>query len=240
MRSRTMAISIACHVAAGLGGALLVAHDPVPRSPAPPTTIELVDAPSALPTPASAEASTGGGARAGFADRSAARVVSRSRNRTRMARGEANSDDGDPRGALRFEARDGDVNVDAGDGEGNGRGAGIGGGHGRGIGLGDGARIADAQIALVLPPAPAASKARSAKLVYPVRERDADDAELFVARVTVDADGFVVGARLVRGFGGPRDALAADLIWKFRYAPALDDDGRPIRSMFDQRFLVGR
>ncbi|MGE0399385.1 MAG: hypothetical protein AB7T06_21915, partial [Kofleriaceae bacterium] len=109
-----------------------------------------------------------------------------------------------------------------------------------GIGLGDGARITAETIALVTPPPPAASKARTARLVYPVREREVDDSELFVARVTIDDEGFVVGAKLVRGFGGPRDAQAADLIWKFRYAPALDDEGRPIRSTFDQRFLVGR
>jgi hypothetical protein len=77
-------------------------------------------------------------------------------------------------------------------------------------------------------------------LIYPSRERDADDAELFIARVIIDTDGFVAGARIVRGFGGPRDDMAADLIWKFRYAPALDDDGHPIRSTLDQRFLVGR
>jgi len=63
---------------------------------------------------------------------------------------------------------------------------------------------------------------------------------MFVARIVVDNDGYVVGAHLVRGFGGPRDAEAANLIWRFRYDPALDDDGHPIRSTFDQRFLVNR
>lgn len=148
--------------------------------------------------------------------------------------------DGDPRGELRFEAQGGEVGIDAGAVGDDGRRMGRGGGRGIGIGLGDGARVTNDNIALVTPPAPPASKARGATLVYPVREREVDDSELFIARVTIDEEGFVVGARLVRGFGGPRDATAADLIWKFRYAPALDDDGRPIGSTFDQRFLVGR
>ena len=55
----------------------------------------------------------------------------------------------------------------------------------------------------------------------------------------VDDDGFVAGAKIVRGFGGRRDVVASQMIWHFRYAPALDDAGRPIRSTLDQRFLVG-
>lgn len=57
-------------------------------------------------------------------------------------------------------------------------------------------------------------------------------------RVTVDADGFVAGATLVRGFGGRRDEVASAQIWRFRYDPARDDDGRPVRSVLEQRFLV--
>ncbi|MEO8704631.1 MAG: hypothetical protein ABI867_31540, partial [Kofleriaceae bacterium] len=81
---------------------------------------------------------------------------------------------------------------------------------------------------------------RPARLIFPSRERDAEDGTLFIARVIIDSDGYVVGAKLVRGFGGPRDTEASDLIWRFRYAPALDDDGHPIRSTLDQRFLVNR
>ena len=33
--------------------------------------------------------------------------------------------------------------------------------------------------------------------------------------------------------------LASQMIWRFRYAPALDAEGRPIRATLDQRFLVG-
>ena len=38
---------------------------------------------------------------------------------------------------------------------------------------------------------------------------------------------------------GPRADAAASLIFKFRYLPALDDDGHPIRATIEQSFLVG-
>lgn len=124
--------------------------------------------------------------------------------------------------------------------EGTGGGFGrLGGGRGHGFGLGAGGSRAP------VPPPPGApraeqvaSKARPPRLVYPKRNRDVEDGETFVARVTIDEDGYVVGAKLVRGFGGRRDDEAAGLIFKFRYAPALDDAGRPIRSTLDQNFLV--
>lgn len=135
----------------------------------------------------------------------------------------------------------------SGDGQGGdgGEGTGIGGNRGAGIGFGDGGRIVLADQSFVLPPAPAAdvpppSKARPAKLIYPTRQRDLGADRLFVARITVDTDGYVVGAHLVRGSNGPRDDEAADLIFRFRYLPALDDAGRAIRSTFDQPFHVGR
>jgi hypothetical protein len=90
----------------------------------------------------------------------------------------------------------------------------------------------------VIAHAPRVSKARPARLVYPRRNREVGEGETFVARVTIDAEGYVVGARLVRGFGGRRDEEAASLIFKFRYAAALDEDGRPVRSTLDQNFLV--
>lgn len=65
-----------------------------------------------------------------------------------------------------------------------------------------------------------------------------EDGALFVMQVTVDAEGFVAGARLMRGFGGRRDEIASEQIWRFRYDPARDDDGRAIRSVIEQRFLV--
>ncbi|MBA2543363.1 MAG: hypothetical protein H0V17_27225 [Deltaproteobacteria bacterium] len=128
---------------------------------------------------------------------------------------------------------------DSGDGDGGGRGGGHGTGIGRGVGSGLG-HLASAGERLPAPPAaPRASKARPAKLIYPSRERQVDDGELFIARVTVDHEGYVVGAHLTKRLGGPKDDEAAGLIFRFRYAPALDEDGRPIKSQLDQQFLVG-
>ena len=127
------------------------------------------------------------------------------------------------------------------DGDG-GEGTGTGGNRGAGIGFGDGGKIVIAEQQIVLPP-PAekpVSKARPAKLIYPKRERDLGADALFIARITVDTDGYVVGAKLVRGRQGPRDDEAADLIFRFRYLPALDDDGRAIASTFEQPFHVNR
>ena len=163
-------------------------------------------------------------------------------------RGDLRADDLDTSGALRIDGQDRSPESVRSHGAGgfgfDGRGMGMGsGGHGQGtgIGFGDGGTIHPLEH-LRPPPAPRGdppSKARPARLIYPTRQRDVDDAELFVARVIVDDEGFVVGAKLVRGFGGRRDEVAAQLIWRFRYAPALDVDGRPIRSTLEQRFLVG-
>jgi hypothetical protein len=90
------------------------------------------------------------------------------------------------------------------------------------------------------PPAPPpVSKARPAKLIWPNRDADVEDESyLFVARVTVDAEGSVVGARMVTMRPGSRGERAANAIWTFRYAPALDDRGVPVRSTFEQTFQV--
>ena len=133
----------------------------------------------------------------------------------------------------------------SGAGLGFGLGAGLrfGQGSGAGLGFGDGLGASPS-----LPPPPPASplpveqppsKARPPKLIYPSRDRESAESETFVARLTIDPDGYVVGARLVHGLGGSRDELASQLVWRFRYAPALDDEGRAIRSTIDQRFLVG-
>jgi len=110
------------------------------------------------------------------------------------------------------------------------------GGLGRGVGPGHGAD--DGILTAPMPPPPAASKARPPKLIYPTRERDVGEGELFVARVTIDRDGYVVGARLIHGVGGHRDDRAEAQIFRFRYRPALDDDGRPTPATLDQPFLV--
>jgi hypothetical protein len=141
----------------------------------------------------------------------------------------------DALGSMAVESRD--AGGDGGDGgDGGGQGGGHGRGIGRGVGLGDG-RVVTEQPHVATPVAPKASKARPAKLIYPKREGDASEGKLFVARITVDAEGYVVGANLLKG-DGPYAGQAGGLIFRFRYLPALDDDGRPIRSTFDQQFLV--
>jgi len=126
-----------------------------------------------------------------------------------------------------------------GGGIGNGHGSGNGNGNGNGIGFGAGGGIRVASDVPAPPPPPAISKARPAKLVWPTRDEEVeDDTNLFVAKVTVDAEGFVVGAHMTRTQPGVKADRAADAIWTFRYAPALDDDGRPIRSTFEQPFQV--
>jgi hypothetical protein len=129
------------------------------------------------------------------------------------------------------------IGVDNGQGIGSGEGAG--GGHGRGIGFGEGGGIARST-AVPLPPAPPPpSRARPARLIHPSRDREVeDDDDLFVARVTVDTAGEVVAVHMVTSHPGVRGDQAASAIWTFRYAPALDDAGDPVRSTFEQPFQI--
>jgi hypothetical protein len=129
------------------------------------------------------------------------------------------------------------VDGNAGDGDGGGRGGGHGRGIGRGVGAGLGDRASVGEALPTVPAAPKASKARPAKLIYPTRERTASEGELYSARVIIDSEGYVVGAKLLHS-AGPKDADAANMIFRFRYAPALDDDGHPIKSTVEQPFLV--
>jgi hypothetical protein len=116
----------------------------------------------------------------------------------------------------------------------------VGRGPGRGIGFGAGGGIASGgEVAsLGVPPAPHASLARPPRLVYPTREAETDESILFVARLTIDSDGYVVGARIVRGHGMTLDDEAERAVWRFRFRPALDDDGRPVRATIEQSFMV--
>lgn len=223
--------SLAVHA---LVGALLLAIDRHPAPPAPhdPLTIEVVDPPPLLFAPANpvSTASSGGGA-------PASRVVATRASRVRPRWNPASPrSDADPRGAITFE-----TGGDPSGGGSTGDGAGGGRGRGAGIGFGDGGAIAPGPPPPPPPPAPPPpklSRARPARLIFPSRQRDVEDGVLFVMQVTVDSDGFVAGAHLLRGFGGRRDEVAAEQIWRFRYDPARDDDGRPIRSVVEQRFLV--
>jgi hypothetical protein len=82
------------------------------------------------------------------------------------------------------------------------------------------------------------SKARPARLVYPKRNREEDPARLFVAVLKIDADGYVVGAKLEQQPPGVAADRAMSAVWRFSYDPALDDAGKPIASTVEQHFMV--
>ena len=116
---------------------------------------------------------------------------------------------------------------------------GSGGGFGHGIGLGDGGGVERALPVPPPPPPPPPSRARAAHLVFPSRHDDVDDeARLFVAVITVDRDGSVVGVHFKKTHPGSRGERAESAIWTFRYQPALDAGGNPIPSTFEQEFQV--
>ncbi len=238
-RTAVLVGSIAVHVAAGIA-LLAVEHAAAEREERAQLAVELVDVTLVAPVP-SPPRDAGGGTGPARPARPAAqparpaaapRPAAATRRSARQASEPALTTSNEPSSASA--ATRGDA----------GSGGGRGGGHGHGIGLGDGGGI---EVPELPPPPPAAplpavvqvSRARPARLIYPSRNREVSDSELFIARVTVDDDGYVVGARIVRGFGDPRDDQASNLIWRFRYAPALDDAGRAIRSTLDQGFLVG-
>ena len=127
-------------------------------------------------------------------------------------------------------------NQSAGIGSGIGNGATSGGRVGAGAGRGRGR--AGAAVGVRSPPRPPRSKARPARLIYPVRDREERPGEVFVVRLTVNEKGYVVGVRLEQGVSRDRDEKALNAVWRFHYAPALDRGGRPIRSQVVQRFMV--
>jgi len=66
---------------------------------------------------------------------------------------------------------------------------------------------------LTPPPAPprrSAVEGAAPRLIYPTRQRDVEDAELFVARVIVDDEGFVAGASSCAARRPPRRGRRAD------------------------------
>jgi hypothetical protein len=197
----------------------LVSSHPESPPPREPIEISVIDAPPIVP-PTSAPASTAAPASGGHAAHA-----------SRHARTTPSAERASPWGdvTVSTEARDGD-----GDG-GNGIGTGIGTGTGLGTGTGIG-RDALRDIASL--PVPLPSRARPAKLLHPTRQTEVDAAELFAAIVTVDTDGDVVGARMTHSHPGSRGDTAASMIWQFRYSPALDDAGKPVRSTFEQTFAV--
>jgi len=244
-------------------GAVLFAVARHPSAPAgePHAVIEVIEAPAGLKTIdviAEPRSSGGPGAASGRRDASSVSpsaiapprtiaprtgsprtiVATRDATRPRSALDATSDAFEDPRGAISFDAGASQTGACAGASLPCADGAGRGKGTGNGIGFGDGGTVAPGLPPPAPPPAPKLSKARPARLVFPSRQREVDDGELYVMRVTVDADGFVSGATLVRGFGGGRDDIASAQIWRFRYDPARDDDGQPVRSVLEQRFLV--
>jgi outer membrane biosynthesis protein TonB len=123
----------------------------------------------------------------------------------------------------------------SGGGIGGGTGTGRGTGSGTGVGTGSGTRTGTGT---GLKPKPRVSRARPAKLRWPTRQREEVEDWVFVVMLTVDIDGDVVGAKLVKGHSFHENEKAMDAVWRFHYDPALDHDGRPIRSQVRQRFMI--
>ncbi len=153
-------------------------------------------------------------------------------------------------GAVEREARVGSDDGGSerkGNGSGSGSGSGSGDGDGDGSGTGDGRRAAlgaDVPVADRLPaaparpPPPAASRARPPRLIYPKRQRAESEGQVYVARLSIDHEGFVVGVRLTAGTRSRRAEAAQTSVWRFRYDPARDDAGRPIAAQIEQRFML--
>lgn len=249
VRGRAFVGSLAVHCAIALLIVLVLTGEPrgshsVPRSGAV-VAIEMVDAPATHAPGGSPRAQAGAPAAAPRQARTAAprpqgtpvppasTLVDTVETTMRIDEPADTAAGDDPAGAA-----DGDVTGDVmgtlagGSGEGGGRGS--------GVGLGDGAGIANvADVAsLPLPVPPRVSRARPPVLIWPTREGPNVESELYIARLQIDSDGLVAGVRLVRRFREPRDDRAEDAVWTFRYLPALDDDGHPVRATIEQPFML--
>jgi hypothetical protein len=123
------------------------------------------------------------------------------------------------------------------EGAGTGTGMGTGMGMGMGTGMDIGAGIAPPPRDVPATPPPP-SRRRAPRLIFPSRQTDAQSDRVFVAHITVDSDGSVVGVRMLSSHPGRAAQTAEDAVWTFRYAPALDDDGQPVRATVDQEFQV--
>ena len=177
--------------------------------------VEVTFVPSVEPGGSSGAAgsASSGGSSAPTAPARAASITAAPASRARAAPSRSRRLDPDPRGTITIddgrdleradsETDDGTSTSDAAATTGHatgrgtapgaavGTGTGTGRGTGTGIGFGDGGSIQRPQL-LVPPPAPRGdppSKARPARLIYPTRQRDVEDADLFVARVIIDDD----------------------------------------------------
>jgi len=258
-RRSALAGSLAVHGAIALVAAIIARAPSLDRSEPPRTVeIELIGPSPAPPSPQS-PANAGGAAPASAP---APRPTQRARSESpRRADGRAQplqtrsiAPPAARRSALADEVtmRIEPPSTDAGDPSGGrdggeldapgGRVGGLGAGMGRGVGFGAGRGDSDAAVAALAVPipdlVPRPSQAQPPYLIYPRRNRDVDERTLFVARLTIDTDGYVVGAQLLGGRGERGAERAANAVWRFRYRPALDAAGRPITVTIDQRFLV--
>lgn len=203
-------------------------HDPIaPVEPAPHVELTRVDviAPVTRPVTPAIEAPSGGGGSPIVEQAAPPRVRTTTTARMTVA------------------SYLGRVTIDGGKGDGTGGDGGTGGGHGggngTGFGLGTGAGIEREPLpTIALPPPPPASKARPPILIYPKRTAEAEEGDTFLARVKIDHEGYVVGAKIIRGLAPDLNLSASELIWRFRYLPALDDAGTPISWTLDQQFIV--
>ena len=117
---------------------------------------------------------------------------------------------------------------------------GFGGGPGRGDGGGDGTGRGrgDSEAGSTGAERATKSKARPARLIYPKRFRQEREGEVFVVTLTVAKNGSVDGVRLRQGVTPHKDEKALKAVWRFRYDPARDKDGRKIESHVVQRFMI--
>jgi hypothetical protein len=119
-------------------------------------------------------------------------------------------------------------------------------GHGAGGGIGDGeGSSAGGWADRDLPPPPAPAAPPRASVARPCRAPGVPDATSTSTMLTCSwrgsrSTGRRCGRRaLIKGVDLARADVAAAQIWRFRYAPALDDSGRPQRVTIDQQFTLG-
>ena len=250
-RRRAVVVSVAAHVV--VLAVLVRGHEqrPAARPAARLGMATLAVAEVRRPSVASADAAGGGGGGGAEAaparsvrkaDSVRARAVRPVREPSAPARGRVEAAEETETGEGETGAEDGETTSP---GPGSGAGPGSGTGSGDGGGEGGGRGRATGYLAVSSAPAPverpvAFSRARPARLIWPVRRGDESEGTLFVARVHVDREGIVVGARLAAGPPRARESDALTAVWRFRYAPALDDEGRPTASWVDQPFVVRR
>lgn len=119
-----------------------------------------------------------------------------------------------------------------GSGQGNGSGTGTGDGNGNGnsTGNGEGNGIGEATDEVVSSPAVPPSVTRRVQPTYPSHEREAGITGTATIRFLIGKDGSVESVELVGSSGSSAlDNAAVNAGYKWRFAPAKDEYGRPVR-----------